>query len=132
MEQQYKVLSATFFKSGQATGKDGNPRTWTMYSVTLEGYNGDVKGFDAVNPGDFVTLESKQNGQYTNTNYKAVKADAAQPAAQGQPTYVAPGAPAAAPSSSVERDARRSLELLVRMAEQMAIPAETIKEILEK
>lgn len=130
VNQQYPVISATFFKSGSSIGKDGNPRTWTMYKAVLQGYNGEVVGFDAVNPGDMVTLEEKQNGQYTNVNYKAVKAGEAQAApaqAQAQPAYVAPGA---APVAAGNED-KRVLKLLVLMAEQMAIPAEAIKEILE-
>lgn len=130
VNQQWKVSSATFFKSGQSTGKDGQPRTWTMYDVTLEGYNGSVKGFDAVNPGDMVTLTESQNGQYVNVNYKAVKAGEGQPAASAAPApYVAPGAQPAATAPATSD--KRILELLVVMAEQMAIPAETIKGILE-
>lgn len=107
---EYTVASSTVFKQG--VGAKG---PWTIYKLTLQGDPQEPTGFDQVQPGDKVTLETVQNGQYTNLNYKKVKPVQAAPAATG------------APAGSSDQ---RVLKLLLLIAEQMGIDKEKQLEVL--
>lgn len=116
---EYTVESATVFKQG--TGAKG---PWTIYKLTLQGDAQQPTGFDQVVPGDKVTVEQVQNGQYTNLNYKKVQA----PQGQAAPAQGAT-APAAAAPAATGNDPR-VIKLLVMIAEQIGCDKNAILDIL--
>lgn len=123
---QATVQSSAIFKQG--TGAKG---PWTLYKVmTTDGQ--EPTGFDFVQPGEIIELTQTQNGQYTNLNYKkstmaAAPAQVAPNPAYAQPAPVGAGTPTPTPAGNDPR----VLKLMVTMAEQVGVPAETIKGILE-
>lgn len=115
--KQYKVISTEVIKQG--TGQKG---PWTLYGATVEGSDTKPAGFTPVQPGDFISVEAKQNGQYTNYNYTKV---------DGAPT--ASAAPvSAATTPTGDPSLRKMLGVLIALAEQMGVPKERIMEALEK
>lgn len=112
---EYKVISSEVFKQG--TGSKG---PWAIYQVQLEGYPGNhrITGFDAVQPGQLVTVEATQNGEYTNYNYKIVKG--------ASPTATAPSK-----TTGVAGSDPRALKLLVLIAEQVGVSPDEIAAVLE-
>lgn len=122
--EQYTVQTATVFKQGQ--GKRG---PWTLYKLTLVGNPQEPTGFDVVNPGDLVTLETTSNTgndgkTYQNVNYKKVEGAAAAPAAAAT-TQAAPATAAGNPN-----DSKRILKLLTLIATQVGIDNDKILEVL--
>lgn len=112
MDKSYKVVTVETIKTG--TGKKG---PWTLRKVTLEGTEFEPSGFDVVNPGDMVTVSEVQNGDYTNYNYKKVKATV------GQPSAV---------KGSETATVMKTLAVVLLIADKMGIPKEELLEVMEK
>lgn len=113
------VESSVVKKTGQ--GKRG---PWTLYVAKLNDGR-EAGGFDNVQPGDVVEIETVQNGDYTNYNFKKLKD---QPAGGGQ---------TAAPAQSNDQPAAggrdpRVVKILVLIAEQVGVDREKVMAILEE
>ena len=121
------VANCAQYKTG--VGANG---PWTLYEVTLaDGQK--ARGFTFVTNGQTVELDSVQNGQYTNLNYKVLKdgaAPAQNPQPVAQPAYTPP-APAQTIQAPTPTSDPRALKLLVLIANQMAIDTNQINDILE-
>lgn len=108
---QATVKSIEVKKEG--VGKKG---PWKLYKVVTEDGQ-EPTGFDYVSPGDVIDIESVQNGEYTNLNYKKAKLSAA---------------PAAAPAASGGGTSdKRVLKLLVLVAQQVGVDQQEVMAILE-
>lgn len=109
----YKVNSVAVIKQGS-----GSKGPWTLREVTLEGSDKKARGFDAVIVGDEVELTETQNGDYVNVNYKKASSS------PKSSTTVTGGAADVAL-------ARKTLAILVLLAEQMGVDKERLLEVME-
>lgn len=112
---EYTVESSAVFKQG--TGAKG---PWTIYKLKLVGDPQEPTGFDAVSPGDKVTIVQKKNGEYVNLNYSKVEA----------PAGAAAQAPAQASPAPAGGGDARVMKLLVVVAEQVGVDKNQILDIL--
>lgn len=115
MSQQYQVKSVET-KSG--VGKNDKP--YTLYLVGADGLDKSASGFQKVEVGDTIEVETVERNGYTNYNFTKVD------------TSTTGGAQAASEGVATTAGAsdKRVLNLLVRIAEQVGVEKSDIYDVL--